>query len=61
MTIDKQPTQAVHIVNINMPFGAMVTFMVKWSLAAIPALLILAGVTSALLMVLMGLTGSLRH
>ena len=31
----------VVIVDIQMPFWSMVAFMVKWSLAAIPALLIL--------------------
>ena len=33
--------QQVVIVDINMPFFSMVTFMVKWAIAAIPALLIL--------------------
>jgi hypothetical protein len=32
----------VRIVDIKMPFGSMVVFMVKWSIAAIPALIILA-------------------
>ena len=32
---------AVVISDINMPFGSMVVFMVKWSLASIPAFLIL--------------------
>jgi hypothetical protein len=34
--------QRVKVVDIDMPFGSMVTFMVKWSLASIPALMILA-------------------
>jgi hypothetical protein len=34
--------QKVIVTDINMPFGSMVTFMVKWALAAIPALIILA-------------------
>lgn len=33
--------QPVVIVDINMSFGAMVTFMVKWVLASIPAIIIL--------------------
>jgi predicted amidophosphoribosyltransferase len=36
--------QRVAVVDVDMPFGSMVTFMVKWSLAAIPALLILLAV-----------------
>jgi hypothetical protein len=32
----------VSVVNVNMPFGSMVTFMVKWAIATIPALFILA-------------------
>lgn len=31
----------VRIVDIDMPFGSMVYFLVKWSLAAIPAMIIL--------------------
>lgn len=32
----------VVVTDIHMPFGSMVAFMVKWAIAAIPALLILA-------------------
>jgi CHASE2 domain-containing sensor protein len=31
----------VTVVDIKMPFWSMVTFMVKWSIAAIPAIIIL--------------------
>jgi hypothetical protein len=31
----------VRIIDIRMPFGSMVVFMIKWALAAIPAVLIL--------------------
>lgn len=31
----------VIVTDIHMPFGSMVTFMVKWAVASIPALLIL--------------------
>jgi hypothetical protein len=31
----------VHIIDIDMPFGSMVTFILKWTIASIPALLIL--------------------
>jgi len=36
-----QEPASVRIVDIKMPFGSMVVFMVKWAIAAIPALLIL--------------------
>lgn len=29
----------VRVVDVKMPFGSMVTFMVKWAIAAIPAIL----------------------
>jgi hypothetical protein len=38
----------VVVTDVHMPFGSMVLFMVKWSLASIPALFILAMVGSAL-------------
>jgi len=34
-------TQAVRIVDINMSFTSMVSFMIKWSFAAIPAMIII--------------------
>ncbi|MBK3797540.1 hypothetical protein CXF92_18525 [Pseudomonas sp. Choline-3u-10] len=44
--------QPVVVVDVNMSFGAMVRFMVKWALAAVPAAIILVilfwGVTSFL-------------
>ena len=33
--------QRVVVMDIDMPFGSMIAFMVKWAFAAIPALLIL--------------------
>lgn len=32
----------VSVVNIQMPFGSMVVFILKWTLASIPAIVILA-------------------
>jgi hypothetical protein len=32
----------VVVTDIDMPFGSMVRFMVKWAIASIPALIILA-------------------
>ena len=34
--------QSVHVISFDMPFGDMVSFMVKWALASIPAFIILA-------------------
>ena len=41
MSENPQP-QPVSVHDIKMPFGSMVVFMVKWALASIPALIILA-------------------
>jgi hypothetical protein len=35
------PILRVTVVDVNMPFASMVGFMVKWAIAAIPAVLIL--------------------
>ena len=35
-----EQTSEVAVVDINMPFGSMVAFMVKWAIASIPAMLI---------------------
>jgi hypothetical protein len=45
----------VTITDIDMPFGAMVKFMVKWSLAAIPAFTILVVIFSIVFAVFGGL------
>ena len=34
-------SQAVTVVDIRMPFGSMVIFLIKWALASIPAIIIL--------------------
>ncbi len=39
--IPPQVIQTTKIVDFDMPFGSMVMFMIKWSLAAIPAFIIL--------------------
>lgn len=38
---DSRPTRVV-VSDVNMPFWSMVSFMVKWSIASIPAIVILA-------------------
>jgi hypothetical protein len=40
MSDQQQPTRVV-VTDLQMPFGSMVVFMVKWAFAAIPAALIL--------------------
>ena len=42
----------VTVVDIRMPFLSMVVFMVKWAIAAIPALIILAVLSSVLFSIL---------
>ena len=45
----------VSVVDVSMPFGSMVLFMVKWAIASIPALLILV----ALGMIVAALVGGM--
>ncbi|HEX8030328.1 MAG TPA: hypothetical protein VF491_17760 [Vicinamibacterales bacterium] len=58
--VESSQIQRVTVIDVNMPFGSMVAFMIKWALAAIPAFLILAFVgfflSAALAGVLSGLT-----
>lgn len=42
-TVEATPNEVV-IIDIDMPFRSMVNFIVKWTLASIPAALILAGI-----------------
>jgi len=49
----------VKIVDINMNFGSMVAFMIKWVLASIPAFIILTVLGSLLGSVVMGIIGGL--
>jgi hypothetical protein len=51
------PPIEARIVDVHMPFGSMVAFMVKWSIAAIPAILILALVGAAVA----GLVAGMLH
>lgn len=36
------PIARVSVVDVNMPFASMVGFMIKWAIAAIPAVIILS-------------------
>ena len=37
----EQPIPEVRVVDVKMPFWSMVVFMIKWAIAAIPAMIIL--------------------
>lgn len=47
----------VIVTDFDMPFGSMVGFIVKWTLASIPALIML-GILAAFLVLLLGGLGS---
>ena len=51
----------VTIVDFQMPFGSMVIFMVKWVIAAIPALLILGALAAMFWMGCMALLALVLH
>lgn len=51
---EEKPGKVV-IVDVHMPFMSMVTFMVKWAIAAIPAILILFVIGALLSGVVAGL------
>lgn len=56
---DNSQTQFVVVKDIQMEFGSMVVFMVKWAIASIPALLILVAIPVGLLVAMGGLFGVL--
>lgn len=40
--MENQPSNTrVHVVDLDMPFGSMFRFMLKWALASIPAFILL--------------------
>src|SRR5688500_19637382 len=50
----------VTVTDVNMPFGSMVRFMVKWAIASIPAVVILFAVGALCVAVLGGIGVALR-
>lgn len=52
--------QPVVVLDVNMSFGSMVVFMIKWALAAIPAMLILMLIGFFAVIFLGGLAGAMR-
>lgn len=53
----EKSTSQVVVIDIQMPFVSMVIFMVKWAIAAIPAVIILA----FLFMIVTGFFGGILH
>jgi hypothetical protein len=54
-----QSSTPVRVVDFDVPFGSMVVLIIKWTLAAVPALLILAVIGAVVFAVLGGLLGGL--
>ena len=52
-------TQEIVVTDIKIPFWSMVVLMVKWALAAIPAIIILIVIGSVLSMVVGALFGGM--
>jgi hypothetical protein len=61
MNTPQQEAAPVRIIDIKMPFGSMVVFMVKWAIAAIPALIILAVIGALLSGILVGMFSGTHH
>ncbi|MSQ70507.1 MAG: hypothetical protein EXR27_04340 [Betaproteobacteria bacterium] len=53
-----QDKQEVVVVDVKIPFVSMVVLLVKWAIAAVPALIILALLVSVIGMLFGGLFGS---
>lgn len=49
----------VVVTDIRMPFGSMVAFMVKWAIAAIPAMIILGVLWWLVMAFLFGISGGM--
>jgi hypothetical protein len=52
-------TKGVTITDIQMPFGSMVIFMIKWAIASIPAAIILFLIASVFAIVFSGIFGGM--
>lgn len=55
------PANQVTVVDIDMPFMSMVSFLVKLVLAAIPAMIIATLIVAAIVMLFAGMFAGLRH
>jgi len=56
-----EPNTRVTVVDIQMPFWSMVVFMVKATIASIPAVFILTVIASVFMAILSALFGSGMH
>lgn len=57
MADDPKPVaQRVVVTDFDMPFSSMVGFMVKWAMAAIPALIVLGTLSAIVIALLAGLS-----
>jgi hypothetical protein len=59
--MEKEEVKEVVVTDIRMSFISMVIFMVKWAVAAIPALIILMTIWGVMMMLLGGVTGGFIH
>ncbi len=50
--VKRNPVNEVVIKDINMSFGSMILFMVKWAFAAIPAIIIITITISFIMMLI---------
>jgi len=57
--MESNTTREVVVTDVKMPFGSMVVFMIKWSLAAIPAIIILAIIWAIAIGVFGGIFGAI--
>ena len=54
-----EKTPSVKIQDIDMPFGSMVSFMIKWALASIPAIMILSIIGILISIIIISIFGSI--
>ncbi len=59
MVLSNAGRSEVVVTDVQMPFMSMVTFMVKWTLASIPALIILAVLAAILVTAFAGMFAGL--
>lgn len=55
--MSEESVQHVAVTDIRMSFGSMVTFMVKWAFATIPALILIWLIAAALTWLFAAVTG----
>ena len=60
-TIDSPIVIQAKVIDFDMPFGSMVLFMIKWALAAIPAIIILAVIGTIVGALFSGILMSIFH